>query len=282
MSGRPEHQAPPEIFYNQEEAQKYASSSRMIELQSQLSERCIELLLLPDHPCLCLDIGCGSGISGGVLSEMGHYWVGLDISPSMLEVAVDRECEGDLMLCDMGQGFRCRPGSFDGAISVSALQWLCNCDRKGQEPWKRLRTFFTSLFNCLKRGARAVLQFYPETAEQVETITAAALRCGFGGGLVVDYPHSAKAKKSFLVIYAGFTGELPAKLPKGLEDNQMDVDEGVKNEGRNRQKIKKKGKKNQATLKDKIVAKKEQQRRKGLKVREDTKYTGRKRKNRAF
>jgi len=282
MAGRPEHQAPPEIFYNQDEAQKYASSSRMIDLQSKLSERCVELLLLPDNPCLILDIGCGSGISGGVLSEMGHYWVGLDISPSMLEVAVDRECEGDLMLCDMGQGFRWRPGSFDGAISVSALQWLCNCDKKGQEPWKRLRMFFTCLFNCLKRGARAVLQFYPETADQVETITAAALRCGFGGGLVVDYPHSSKAKKSFLVIYAGFTGELPANLPKGLEDNQMDVDEGVRNEGRDRQKGKKKKGKNQATLRDKIVSKKEQQRRKGLKVRQDTKYTGRKRKSRAF
>lgn len=50
-----------------------------------MTERCIELLLLPeDTPCLLLDIGCGSGLSGAVLEEYGHMWIGLDISPSML------------------------------------------------------------------------------------------------------------------------------------------------------------------------------------------------------
>lgn len=57
----------------------------MIDIQVQMSERAIELLLLPeDSPCLILDLGCGSGLSGSVLEEKGHYWVGLDISPSML------------------------------------------------------------------------------------------------------------------------------------------------------------------------------------------------------
>merc|ERR1712107_942296 len=67
-----------------------------------------------------------------------------------------------------------------------------NIDKKGHEPFKRLREFYNCLFSCLKKGARAALQFYPETAGQVEMITSAALRCGFGGGLVVDFPHSAK------------------------------------------------------------------------------------------
>lgn len=51
------------------------------------------------------------------------------------------------------------------------------------------RQFFGSLYKCLARGARAVLQIYPENAPQLEMISAAALRCGFSGGLVVDYPH---------------------------------------------------------------------------------------------
>lgn len=43
----------------------YLCSSRMIEIQSQLSERAIELLALPeDTPCFVLDVGCGSGLSG--------------------------------------------------------------------------------------------------------------------------------------------------------------------------------------------------------------------------
>ncbi len=34
-------------------------------------------------------------------------------------------------------------------------------------------------------------------------ITTSAMKNGFSGGLVVDYPHSAKAKKMYLVINAG-------------------------------------------------------------------------------
>lgn len=71
---------------------------------------------------MLLDIGCGSGLSGEILDEDGHIWVGMDISPSMLEVALEREVEGDLFLQDIGQGLGFRPGSFDGAIRfVSGL-----------------------------------------------------------------------------------------------------------------------------------------------------------------
>ncbi len=61
-------------------------------------------------------IRCGSGLSGEVLTEHGHTWIGLDISINMLTVAKENESEGDLLHCDMGQGFSFRPGSFDYAI----------------------------------------------------------------------------------------------------------------------------------------------------------------------
>jgi 18S rRNA (guanine1575-N7)-methyltransferase len=38
----------------------------------------------PDVPPLILDVGCGSGLSGEILSEEGHLWIGMDIAPSML------------------------------------------------------------------------------------------------------------------------------------------------------------------------------------------------------
>ena len=44
---RPEHSGPAEYFYNEREAAKYAQSSRMIEIQSVISARAIELLNLP-------------------------------------------------------------------------------------------------------------------------------------------------------------------------------------------------------------------------------------------
>lgn len=57
-----------------------------------MTERCLELLNLPsqtsdgenDYSALILDIGCGSGLSGEIITEHGHQWVGADISGSML------------------------------------------------------------------------------------------------------------------------------------------------------------------------------------------------------
>lgn len=50
-----------------------------------MTYRALELLNLPeDEPKLILDIGCGSGLSGEILEEYGHTWVGVDIAPSML------------------------------------------------------------------------------------------------------------------------------------------------------------------------------------------------------
>lgn len=64
-------------------------------------------------------------------------------------IAREREVEGDLFLWDMGEGLGFRPGTFDGVISISALQWLCNADRKSHHPSKRLYQFFTSLYACM-------------------------------------------------------------------------------------------------------------------------------------
>ena len=191
---RPELLAPPEIFYNDDEARKYTSSSRIIDIQTQLTERALELLALPDDgvPRLLLDIGCGSGLSGETLTEQGHQWLGLDISESMLDVALEREVEGDLMLGDMGQGLGLRSGILDGAISISAVQWLCNADKSCHEPRIRLKAFFSSLYRCLGRGARAVLQIYPENLAQRELILGFAMRAGFSGGIVVDYPQEER------------------------------------------------------------------------------------------
>ena len=157
-SGRPESTGPPQLFYNAVEAQKYVGSSRMSEIQTKLTERTLELLNLPNdgQPRFLLDIGCGSGLSGEVLEEQGHYWMGMDISKHMLQKARDRDVDGDLVQSDMGEGVPVRPGVFDGAISVSALQWLCNADTKEQVPQKRLKVFFDSLYAALASGTRGV------------------------------------------------------------------------------------------------------------------------------
>ena len=64
----------------------------------------------------------------GLLTSAIHLQ-GMDISEAMLDVALDREVEGDLCVSDLGQGLPFRSGTFDGAISISAVQWLCNAVR---------------------------------------------------------------------------------------------------------------------------------------------------------
>ncbi|KAL4223728.1 Williams Beuren syndrome chromosome region 22 protein [Mactra antiquata] len=274
--GRPERQAPPEIFYNEDEARKYSTNTRIIEIQSQLSERAIELLRLPDDTsCFILDIGCGSGLSGECLTDLGHYWVGLDISSAMLDVAVERETEGDLILGDMGYGMPFKPGTFDGVISISALQWLCNADKKYHHPPKRLLKFFTTLYASMARGARAVFQLYPENSSQLELITQQAMRSGFTGGLVVDYPNSTKAKKMFLCLFAG--GQ-PQQLPKGLGTEESQTNKSQITFSDKRERMKNVRGKSLKKSRDWILEKKERRRRQGKEVRPDTKYTGRKRK----
>ncbi|XP_027332402.1 18S rRNA (guanine-N(7))-methyltransferase RID2-like isoform X1 [Abrus precatorius] len=315
MASRPEVVAPPEIFYDDAEARKYTSSSRIVQIQvllllnliffsfssktinsiwcakkATLSERALELLALPDDgvPKLLLDIGCGSGLSGETLSESGHHWIGLDISPSMLNIALEREVEGDLLLDDMGQGLGLRPGVIDGAISISAVQWLCNADKSSHNPRLRLKAFFTSLYKCLANGARAVFQVYPENLDQRELILNAAMHAGFAGGIVVDFPHSTKRRKEFLVLSCG-QRSINASVSKGKnEGGEICSDDDSEDEENqtvcisDRHRPRKKQKKNNKSGKGKewILRKKEQMRRRGNAVPPDTKYTGRKRKDR--
>ena len=68
----------------------------MMGVQREITERAIELLRLPnDRPSFILDVGCGSGLSGQVLEQHGHFWVGCDVSRDMLTVAGER-MEGKL------------------------------------------------------------------------------------------------------------------------------------------------------------------------------------------
>ena len=131
-------------------------------------------------------------------------------------MAVEREVDGDVMHSDMGHGFNFRPGTFDGAISISALQWLCSAEKKCDNPFKRLQKFFTSLYACLIKGARCAFQFYPSSPQQVEMITSAAMKCGFTGGLIVDFPNSKKAKKYFLFLVAGYSAEIQKEADEAI------------------------------------------------------------------
>ena len=258
---RPEDQGPADVYYNEENAELYARSARMNEVQVQLTDRALELLELQDDGLMLLDIGCGTGLSTAYLNECGYMTVGVDISLPMLE----QNQTDNLIQLDIGNGLPFQPGSFDGAVSISVLQWLCYSNANAEDPFRRLFGFFTSLFGVLKPTARAVFQFYPQNDRQLQLVLDAATKAGFAGRVQVDFPNSAKAKKFYLVLQCGLTAAI-GKDARGARDK-------VRRNGQNPHRVTKvmKG------SREWILMKKAKQARNGEEVKAPTKYTGKKR-----
>lgn len=72
----------------------------------------------------------------------------------------------------------------------------------------------------MKRQAKAILQFYPESPEQALLIAQTASKVGFTGGLVIDYPNSSKAKKYYLCL----SFERSYSVPKALGTGTVGVE----------------------------------------------------------
>ncbi len=145
--------------------------------------------------------------------------------------------------------------------SISVLQWLLNAETSHptSSPPHRLTRFFTTLHAALKNPSRAVLQFYPTSDDQIQLITSIAQKAGFGGGIVVDYPNSKKARKVFLCLFVG-GGGCQQQLPKGLEGEENEEAEGRALFEKRRERLRakeKSGKRKSLKDKDWILKKKE-------------------------
>lgn len=242
-----------------------------------MTNRALELLDL-EEPSFILDIGCGSGLSGEILSGVDpedggpHTWVGMDISASMLAEALEKDVEGDILLADIGQGVPFRAGTFDAAISISAIQWLCNAETSDVSPEGRLKRFFDGLYASLKRGGKAVCQFYPKNAQQRAMISQAAIKAGFGAGILEDDPETKNVKVYLYLTVGGgdVTGAVNGMDGVDVLDaRRKDRSSGKGKRGANGE---------QKGSKAWILRKKAQMEAKGKVVKASSKYTGRKRK----
>jgi 18S rRNA (guanine1575-N7)-methyltransferase len=138
------------------------------------------------------------------------------------------------------------------------LQWLLNAETSHptSSPPHRLNRFFTTLHSALRNPSRAVFQFYPSSDDQIQLITSSAQKAGFGGGIVVDYPNSNKARKVFLCLLVGGGGG-QQQIPKGLEGEE-DCSQAKFERRRDRERGKeKKGKRKNVKDKEWILKKKE-------------------------
>ncbi|KAK3260393.1 hypothetical protein CYMTET_30646, partial [Cymbomonas tetramitiformis] len=191
-------------YYDEIGARKYTASGKTCSTQEELTLCALELLDLPASavPYLLLDLGSGSGHSGKVLTEQGHAWIGIDVSEAMLALAdsSSSQCCSGLALADLGQGLPLRQQEvFDGAVSISAVQWLCKSSKE-RSGWDRLRAFFTSLHASLQADARGVFQVYPDTPADCDMLLQAARDCSFSTAAVLAFPHRTVNRKYFLCV----------------------------------------------------------------------------------
>jgi len=109
-----------------------------------------------------------------------------------------------------------------------------------------------------------VCQFYPRDERQRKMVADAAIRAGFGAGLLED-GGGTKQVKVYLVLTVGEAGDI-TNVINGMEGVEVDD---------TRKKGKRRGEK--LSRKEEILRTKERALRKGKVVKTSSKYTGRKR-----
>ena len=101
--------------------------------------------VLPDRPFDVLDLGCGTGLVGAALVEaqaLHGQWIGIDLSPQMIERARQRGCYDELHCADVESWLINAPSDrFDLVTAADVFIYIGD-----------LAGVFKSVANCLRRG----------------------------------------------------------------------------------------------------------------------------------
>jgi 18S rRNA (guanine1575-N7)-methyltransferase len=183
-----------------EESKRYSSCAQTNQIQRELALECTRVLLEASTSChTVLNVGCGSGMCGRVLSRENVAWIGADVSRPMLE----RSGQGDMVLeADCFERLPFRDLAFDAAISISAIQWIC----VRPHPDTSAKLFFGELRRVLREPGVFVAQLYPRNQQDLDMLWESARACGFQGGTYTTFPHASKAKKKFMFLVKKSSG----------------------------------------------------------------------------
>jgi 18S rRNA (guanine1575-N7)-methyltransferase len=183
----------PESYFSEEAAEHYDRSPRMRKVQAELAARSLELLGVGKGRLL--DVGCGTGMSMLVAKQAGFDVVGVDISEPMLRIAARKGLKVEKA------DFTSLPfpdKSFDALISISALQWVWG--KSYEDVLAKYRKAASEFHRVLKKGGKAVVQFYPKTEKEFDIVVAAFRRAGFGVRIAIDYPDSPRKTKRYILL----------------------------------------------------------------------------------
>lgn len=133
-------------------------------LTKDLSYRAPEMLLAALLPLLgkgpdgldVLDLGCGTGLCGLLFRNFAHRLVGVDLSPSMIDMARNRGIYDELLLGDVTLPLLNSFATFDLILSTDVFIYIGDLRRVFELTWKALKDEGTFAFST-------------ETAEDVDS-----------------------------------------------------------------------------------------------------------------
>ncbi len=192
---RPEDRADSAGFYASAEGNAHREKNAIRSIQRRITLRALELLAL-NPPEKLLDAGCGSGFSSEIAMEAGFGVVGFDADRKMVEAAIAKGIDARI---GNFTGMPFDDGSFDCAVSISALQWLGAGKNLGLA-FEEYHKAAIEFWRVLKPNGRAAIQFYPRDENEAVLAGKAFRKARFGVTLQVDSADNPKKRKVFLVL----------------------------------------------------------------------------------
>ncbi|MHA2180051.1 MAG: class I SAM-dependent methyltransferase [Promethearchaeota archaeon] len=176
---------------------QYASSKSMMRIQQKITKRALELLNLENRDVLILDAGCGPGFASIYLKDLGYKIVALDLILEFLtfyDISDLNPVNSDMCFPPF------RLSTFDGIISISALQWVYR-NINDKLMILMLKNLFKAFFQILKPKSMAVMQFYPKNKDIMDKIGKIITNhTDFEGNFIIDNPNSQKKRRIFLLL----------------------------------------------------------------------------------
>ena len=183
----------PKLCFSKEHAENYDKSPRMNKIQKEMIQRALDFI--PTYSKKILDAGCGTGIGMELLLEKGYEVRGVDLSPHMIKIALDKELDVDL--CDLRKtSFPNK--SFDAILSISAIQWHSGKDIN--DVYDHYRRVAGEFHRLLIDNGRVVAQYYPHSKEENEVALKAFKKIFSRVVEVVDNNNTKEEKKYIVAV----------------------------------------------------------------------------------
>ncbi len=182
---RPEEKTTAKEYFDKY-ADAYSTSNAIKTIQKRITLRALELIGWKSGRIL--DVGCGPGFSMEVLLDNGFNTIGIDLSEKMVKEA--KKNGFDALVADMRK-LPFEDNSFDGILSISALQWI---------PRKDLKKVAKEFYRVLTSNGSVVIQFYPKSEKDMIAVGKAFVSAGFDGEFAIDNPKNPRKRKIYLVL----------------------------------------------------------------------------------